>query len=65
MIRILHEGSIGAGMRRVEALVGPDALREINAERALLRGLVEALGCEGPARRPSSTRAASSRRTSA
>ena len=37
VIRILREGSIGAGMRRVEALVGPDALREINAERALLR----------------------------
>ena len=36
-------------MRRVEALVGPDALREINAERALLRGLVEALGSNDPA----------------
>ncbi|MGZ8630577.1 MAG: alanine--tRNA ligase [Actinomycetota bacterium] len=44
VLRILHEGSIGAGMRRVEALVGPDALREINAERELLRGLVSALG---------------------
>jgi len=44
VLRILHEGSIGSGMRRVEALVGPDALREINAERRLLRGLVEALG---------------------
>jgi alanyl-tRNA synthetase len=44
IIRILHEGSIGAGMRRVEALVGPDALREINVERELLRGVVEALG---------------------
>jgi len=44
VLRILHEGSIGSGMRRVEALVGPDALREINAERELLRGLVRALG---------------------
>ncbi|HEY6568060.1 MAG TPA: DHHA1 domain-containing protein, partial [Actinomycetota bacterium] len=44
IIRILGEASIGAGMRRIEALVGPDALREINAERELLRGLVEALG---------------------
>jgi alanyl-tRNA synthetase len=44
IIRILHEGSIGAGMRRIEALVGPDALREINTERALLHALVEALG---------------------
>ena len=49
MLRILHEGSIGAGMRRVEALVGPDALREINAERELLRGLVAALGSKDPA----------------
>ncbi len=48
VVRILHEGSIGAGMRRVEALVGPDALREINAERALLRGLVEAIGSNDP-----------------
>ena len=48
VIRLLHEGSIGAGMRRVEALVGPDALREINAERALLHDLVEALGSQDP-----------------
>src|SRR5262249_43507602 len=43
VIRLLREGSIGAGMRRIEALVGPDALREINVERALLRDLVGAL----------------------
>jgi alanyl-tRNA synthetase len=43
VIRMLGEGSIGAGMRRVEALVGPDALREVNAERALLDDIVEAL----------------------
>ena len=49
VLRILHEGSIGAGMRRVEALVGPDALREINAERELLRGLVAALGSKDAA----------------
>ncbi|MEA2508239.1 MAG: alanyl-tRNA synthetase, partial [Actinomycetota bacterium] len=48
VVKILHEGSIGAGMRRVEALVGPDALREINAERALLDGLVQALGSNDP-----------------
>jgi alanyl-tRNA synthetase len=48
VIRLLHEGSIGAGMRRVEALVGPDALREINAERELLRDLVEAIGSTDP-----------------
>ncbi len=48
VIRLLHEGSIGAGMRRVEALVGPDALREINAERALLHDLVDAIGSTDP-----------------
>ena len=48
VIRLLHEGSIGAGMRRVEALVGPDALREINAERTLLHDLVEAIGSNDP-----------------
>jgi alanyl-tRNA synthetase len=48
VIRLLHEGSIGAGMRRVEALVGPDAVREINAERALLHDLVDAIGSNDP-----------------
>jgi alanyl-tRNA synthetase len=48
LIRILHEGSIGAGMRRVEALVGPDALHEINAERALLKAVVSTLGSTDP-----------------
>ena len=48
IIRLLGEGSIGSGMRRVEALVGPDALREINAERELLRGLVGVLGSSDP-----------------
>jgi alanyl-tRNA synthetase len=48
VIRLLREGSIGAGMRRIEALVGPDALREINAERTLLRQLTEALDASDP-----------------
>ena len=45
-VRILHEGSIGAGVRRVEAVVGPDALREINLEREWLRAVAEALGTD-------------------
>jgi alanyl-tRNA synthetase len=43
VVRILGESSIGAGMRRVEALVGPDALKEINAEHWLLEDLAELL----------------------
>jgi len=46
LVRILHEASIGAGMRRVEALVGPDALREINMERDLLHAIARELGTD-------------------
>jgi len=46
VIRILQEGSIGAGMRRVEAVVGPDAIREMNLEREWLRAVSEALGTD-------------------
>jgi alanyl-tRNA synthetase len=44
LVRILHEASIGSGMRRIEALVGPDALRHINMERRLLQEVIAALG---------------------
>ena len=57
MIRILGEGSIGAGMRRVEALVGPDALRELRDERALLDELVAAVGGGDPRSAPDRARA--------
>jgi alanyl-tRNA synthetase len=46
IVRILHEASVGAGMRRIEALVGPDAIREINLERDLLLAIAEALGTD-------------------
>jgi len=43
LVKILGESSIGAGMRRVEALVGPDALREMSAEHRLVEDLASLL----------------------
>ena len=43
VVKILGESSIGAGMRRVEALVGPDALKEMNAEHWLVEDLASLL----------------------
>jgi alanyl-tRNA synthetase len=56
LVRILGESSIGAGMRRVEALVGPDALKEINLERELLHAVVDALGAGDPRAAPERAR---------
>jgi alanyl-tRNA synthetase len=56
LIRIVGEASIGAGMRRVEALVGPDALKEINLERDLLQAVVQALGAGDPRSAPERAR---------
>nr|MBA3728690.1 alanine--tRNA ligase [Actinomycetota bacterium] len=59
LIRLVSEASIGSGLRRLEAVVGPDALRQINVERRLLEEVTEALG--GPAdagRAPERTRQA-------
>jgi len=44
VVKILGESSIGSGMRRIEALVGPEAIRHVNAERRLLEDVVAALG---------------------
>jgi len=44
VVKILGESSIGSGMRRIEALVGPEAIRHVNAERRLLEEIVSALG---------------------
>ena len=41
---ITSEQSIGSGLRRIEALVGPDALEHVNRERRLLEELAAALG---------------------
>jgi alanyl-tRNA synthetase len=56
VVRIVGETSIGAGMRRIEALVGPDALREINVERELLHAVVQALGAGDPHTAPERAR---------
>jgi alanyl-tRNA synthetase len=56
LVRILGESSIGAGMRRVEALVGTDALKEINVERELLHAVVSALGAGDPQAAPERAR---------
>ena len=44
VVTILGEQSIGSGMRRVEALVGPDAIEHVNLERQLLHEVSAALG---------------------
>jgi alanyl-tRNA synthetase len=58
VVRILHEASIGAGMRRIEALVGPDALRHVNAERHLLEEVTAVLGAGDPEQAPERARRA-------
>jgi alanyl-tRNA synthetase len=45
---VVTEGSIGSGVRRLEALVGPDAVAWVNAERRLLDEVAEALGAGDP-----------------
>ncbi|RCV55746.1 alanine--tRNA ligase [Marinitenerispora sediminis] len=43
-VRILSESSVGASLRRIEALTGQDALRHFDRERRLLDELVGLLG---------------------
>jgi alanyl-tRNA synthetase len=45
---LTSEASIGSGLRRIEALVGPDALAHVRAERRLLEEIAEALGAADP-----------------
>jgi alanyl-tRNA synthetase len=52
ILRLISEGSIGSGFRRIEALTGPEALREINVERRLLQEATEALGATDPSTTP-------------
>ena len=41
LVSLLAESSVGSGSRRIEALVGIDALRALSAERALVARLAE------------------------
>jgi alanyl-tRNA synthetase len=41
LVSLIGESSVGSGSRRIEALVGIDALRALSAERALVARLVE------------------------
>src|SRR2546428_8714185 len=60
-MRVLSEGSIGSGFRRIEALTGPDALNQVNVERRLLDEVVEAVGAGDPSQAPERVRQAVAR----
>jgi alanyl-tRNA synthetase len=58
---VVSEGSIGSGVRRVEALVGPDAVTWVNVERRLLDEVTDALGAGEPQLAPERARRAIAR----
>jgi alanyl-tRNA synthetase len=43
MVKVITEGSVGSGVRRVEALVGLDAFRYLNREHVLVNQLADQL----------------------
>src|SRR5207244_5575254 len=58
VVRVRHDGSSGSGVRGSEALVGPDALRHVNAEHRLLEEVAAALGGGDPEQAPERARRA-------
>jgi alanyl-tRNA synthetase len=58
---VTSEQSIGSGLRRIEALVGPDALDHLNRERRLLEEVAEVLGAGDPSQAPDRARRAVAR----
>jgi alanyl-tRNA synthetase len=56
LLRVVSEGSIGSGLRRIEALTGTDALRQVNLERGLLEEVAEAVGAGDPNTAPDRVR---------
>jgi alanyl-tRNA synthetase len=61
LLRLVSEASIGSGFRRVEALTGPDALKQVNVERRLLEEITEAVGGGDPGMTPERVRHAVAR----
>jgi alanyl-tRNA synthetase len=61
LVRLVSEGSIGSGFRRLEALTGPDALKQVNVERRLLEEVTEAVGGGDPSMTPERVRHALAR----
>jgi alanyl-tRNA synthetase len=61
LLRVVSEGSIGSGFRRIEALTGPDALKQVNLERRLLEEVAEAVGAGDPSLAPDRARQAVAR----
>jgi alanyl-tRNA synthetase len=61
LVRLVSEASIGSGFRRVEAVTGPDALRQVNLERRLLEEVVGAVGGGDPNAAPERVRQAVAR----